>query len=363
MNMKKLLAGVVGATMLMSNVAFADAISTTTTTTYDAESKTYTVSTQVAGVASGSMVTYVLYRDVATENAPFDSTDGSLNGTASTLAPDQNNIVYIDQDNDSDGTSSFTAPGLLVGEAYGSRIIVGTDDSTATGSPWTEDVGDMYTVNWDSTNSDGIETITLIVTLGDVSVPYTLSEVSGPVYVPCLASCEATINIPAGKDIDKVYLNGVEVDAESTLQLTGTKDQPVTIGAKVVDAVAYTIVTLSDAIVDAEAKSVTYLVSVANGDANKTGLNVTINGNVFNNLIPVQTTDDVRYAIRIVDETEESSLGINLGTQSTAVPFLVTTEGNVVLEKDAERSNHYVVEDISGDELEKVKVEYNYDEN
>ena len=325
MNMKKLMASVVAATVLVSNVAFA---AVSTTTTYNAGTGKVDVKTTVSELTNGSMVTYVLYGAQGSDEIPFNATTGEIVGTAE-KAPEANeqkdNIIYIDQINNvTENRAEFTAPGLNVGEAYGAKVIVGTDTSDDLTKVTDFDAtytGDMYTLKLSNDAAD--YTVTVRVALGDYIKEYTLSTAAPTVKVPVGADCKVTFKAAGGKTISQAYIDGTEID--STSNLDPDPEVYVEGGQYVLSAVVENetnpaIITVSSPI--KQVGSVMYLVTVNQfEDLRKTGLKVEFNGHTFANLVPVQYSDNY-YAIEIKDDTDKLELGMTESTDYTVTAFV-----------------------------------------
>ena len=338
MNMKKLLACVVGSAVLMSNVAFA---AVSTTTTYDAESGKVEVSTEVTGLENGSMVTYVLYGEKDKDTTPFNTDDGSVTETEETT-PTQDNIIYIDQENNvTGGTKTFVAPGLNVGEAYGAKVIVGTDTaSDEIDVAVTEEyTGDMYTLKLDANAVD--YTAKVEVNMGTNYIKeYSLDVAAGntTVKVPVGAQCIVTFVAADGKAVTKAYVDSTEITNASNLNpAVYKKDTEYVLSAEVEAEVQLPVITVSDAvIVD---NTVTFLVNVEHcATPTDTGLKVVYDTvNEFDNLSPIQT-ENGRYAIRIVDEADDFTFEND--TNKYVVTAFLKVNGNKVY-SDALDNNHF----------------------
>lgn len=347
MNMKKLLAGVVGVTVLMSNVAFA---AVTTTTTYNATTGKVNVSTEVSGLTNGSMVTYVLYGNKGQSTTPFADATGAITPTTAT-APDEANIIYIDQENNvTGGTKTFTAPGLNVGEAYGAKIIVGTDNDTDAGDvavaePYT---GDMYTLKLDANAVD--YTAKVEVNMGGSYIKEYSLAANDSVNVPVGAECQVKVTFKAsdGKVISKAYVAGVEITNAANLNNSlYAEGQEYILSAEVANETNPALITVSEPI-KAE-NSVTYLVNVNQFEnLYNTGLKIEFNGHEFNNLVPVNIADKGYYAIRIIDETKNGELG--MASAEYTVTAFVNVDGAKVYDGD-EGSSSYLNVTYAGDNV------------
>lgn len=339
--MKKLLAGVVGMTVLMSNVAFA---AVSTTTTY--KDGKVEVSTTVTELENDSMVTYVLYGEKDKTTTPFGE-DGSVDPTGKS-APDQNNIIYIDQENCvTGGQKTFTAPGLEVGEAYGAKVIVGTDASADEGDVAVDPryfTGDMYTLKLDDATNYTAKVEVLMGT--GYPMIYTLDTTDEKVQVPVSADCQITFTAVSGKEIVTSKVGIATVDGSSINLNTAnyTKGNTYDLSATVKNKVELPVVTVSDAIADlaTDEDSVTFLVNVSDpAKAMKTGLKVTyINGYTFDNLTPIQA-DSGRYAIRIVNESD--TLTFSSTTNDYIVAAFMEID-DVRYYSDSEDNNHFTFE-------------------
>ena len=334
MNMKKLLAGVVGATVLMSNVAFA---AVTTTTTY--KDGKVEVSTKVTELTNGSMVTYVLYGEKDKDTTPFNAENGSVTVTGETT-PTQDNIIYIDQENNvTGGTRTFVAPGLNVGEAYGAKVIVGTDTSADEGDVVVteEYTGDMYTLKLADAAAD--YTATVEVNMGTNYIKeYSLKTAGNTVEVPVGANCKVTFVAADGMVVKQGYVDTTEIDNAGKLNPADyEKDIEYVLSADVEAEVQLPVITVSDPIIAAD--SITYLVNVEYcATPTDTGLKIVYNTDyVFDNLSPIEAADG-RYAIRIVDEADE--FGFENDTAKYAATAFLKVNGNKVY-SDAVDNNHF----------------------
>lgn len=343
MNMKKLLAGVVGVTVLMSNVAFA---AVSTTTTYNATTGKVDVSTYVTELTSGSMVTYVLYGNKDKDTTPFAESNGAITPTTAT-APDEANIIYIDQENSVTGTTkTFTAPGLNVGEAYGAKVIVGTDNDTDAGDvAVTENyTGDMYTLKLSTDAAD--YTAEVEVNMGEDYIKvYSLAEAGAEVKVPVGAECKVTFDAATGKVVTKAMVDSTELDNAGNLNPEDySKSGVYVLSAEVQNEVAAPLITVSDPIIGT--RTVSYLVNVENFDAMNTGLKIAFSDNVFDNLVPVEVVSGENcYAIRIIDETDDEALRMPNETNGyTVTPFIVVGSVNIYAGSTSSGdANHFTV--------------------
>ena len=344
MNMKKLLAGVVGVTVLMSNVAFA---AVTTTTTYNATTGKVDVSTNVSGLTNGSMVTYVLYGNKGQATTPFADANGAITPTTAT-APDEANIIYIDQENSvKDGTKTFTAPGLNVGEAYGAKVIVGTDNDTDAGDvAVTEDyTGDMYTLKL-AENASDYKAIVEVLMETEYPMIYTLDDTDDRVQVPVSANCKVTFEATAsGKKISSCTIDGETFANAGNLNTGSYKEgEEHVLSAVVENQVAAPLITVSDPIIGT--RTVSYLVNVENFDAMNTGLKIAFSDNVFDNLVPFEVVSGENcYAIRIIDETDDEALRMPNETNGyTVTPFIVVGSVNIYAGSTSSGdANHFTV--------------------
>lgn len=329
MNMKKLLAGVVGVTVLMSNVAFA---AVSTTTTYNATTGKVDVSTYVTELTSGSMVTYVLYGNKDKDTTPFAESNGAITPTTAT-APDEANIIYIDQENSVTGTTkTFTAPGLNVGEAYGAKVIVGTDNDTDAGDvAVTENyTGDMYTLKLAENATDYKATVEVLMET-EYPMIYTLDDTDDRVQVPVSANCKVTFEATAsGKKISSCTIDGETFANAGNLNTGSYKEgEEHVLSAVVENQVAAPLITVSDPIIGTN--TVSYLVNVEYFDAMNTGLKIDFVDypsetvlHEFDKLVPYYFADDKNcYAIRIIDKTDGGLLNIVNDTNYYKVtPFI-----------------------------------------
>lgn len=326
MNMKKLLAGVVGVTVLMSNVAFA---AVSTTTTYNGDG-TVDVKTSVTGITTpNAMVTYVLYGEKTRDTMPFYDETGDVINTAQTT-PTEANIIYIDQDNSVTGSTEFIAPGLTVGQAYGAKVIVGTDSSDDVSVPENEYTGDMYTLKLATNAAD--YTAEVEVKMGENYIKvYSLAVAGAEVKVPVGADCKVTFEATAsGKKISSCTIDGETFANAGNLNTGSYKEgEEHVLSAVVENQVAAPLITVSDPIIGTN--TVSYLVNVEYFDAMNTGLKIDFVDypsetvlHEFDKLVPYYFADDKNcYAIRIIDKTDGGLLNIVNDTNYYKVtPFI-----------------------------------------
>ena len=346
MNMKKLLAGVVAATVLMSNVAFAANVATTTTYNGDG---TVDVKTDVTGITTpNAMVTYVLYGEKTRVTMPFNEETGAVLGTEQST-PSETNIIYIDQDNNVTTTTSFTAPGLTVGQAYGAKVIVGSDSSTDVFEYENEYTGDMYTLKLADTTEYTAKVEVRMSENEDYVATYNLAG-SASVKVPVNANCKVTFeatdanyeiatsavtstdnNITDGN----VSENDGVIDFDPTKYATNTEyELSATTKAKVVAP----IITVSNMIANLETDAVTFLVNVTTANPLETGLKVVYNNDYeFDNLIPAGHENGC-YAIRLVDKADDFSFENE--TSKYKVTAFLMVDGEKVY-SDTVDQNHF----------------------
>ena len=370
MNMKKLLAGVVGMTVLMSNVAFA---AVSTTTTYNAGTGKVDVKTTVSELTNGSMVTYVLYGAKGSDEIPFNATTGEIVGTAE-KAPEANeqkdNIIYIDQINNvTENRAEFTAPGLNVGEAYGAKVIVGTDkDADAGDVAVTEDyTGDMYTLKLAADAAD--YTAKVEVNMGENYIKvYSLRTAGSTVKVPVGANCKVTfaandanneIATSAVTSTDNNITNGNVSENDGVINFEPKNyaiNTEYVLSATTREKVEAPVITVSEPITGTS-NQVSYLVNVENFEAKDTGLKIEIIDwdnqetekpvlHEFDNLTPHSVVEGMNcYAIRIVDETEGYKLKMpNVTNGYRVTPFIVVNRVNIYAgSTSAGETNHFTV--------------------
>ena len=353
MNMKKLMASVVAATVLVSNVAFA-AVSTTTTYNTDG---TVDVKTNVSGISTpNAMVTYVLYGEKTRDTMPFyDETGDVINTTQTT--PTEANIIYIDQDNNVTGSTVFVAPGLTVGQAYGAKVIVGTDSSADVSVPENEYTGDMYTLRLTDTDD---YTATVEVRMGgDYVASYDLTVALASVKVPVGADCKVTFEATDAIHEIATSTVGTVTENDNSIDLNPEYyelDTEYMLSATTREKVVPPMIIVSSPITGIP-NQVSYIVDVEHFDATKTGLKVEIidwnNDNkvlhTFDDLVPMSEDKD-RYAIRILDGTEGSQLNLPDVTNGYKVtPFIKGDSGKVYLGETSEGDSNYFTAKLDQD--------------
>lgn len=226
MKMKKLMAALVVITLLaMSVVCSADA-TYTTTTSYRVSDGKVQVTTTVEGLTAGSMATYVLY---GYPDGYTDKTDKTINYATDDVIDyvgeddfTETNILYIDQINSVSSEAKTFGSGVWLDpkKVIGSKVIVGTNDSTITTieNKSTEllDQGiACFKLELDTTNGANLAD----AKINKIDVSFAFPEEETETYT--LSSDQSFVYIPAGVDytltfdvIDNSVMGAVSIDSK-----------------------------------------------------------------------------------------------------------------------------------------------------
>ncbi|MBR0277140.1 MAG: hypothetical protein IJQ50_01595 [Clostridia bacterium] len=322
----------------------ASAATYTTTTSYDVSTKKVTVTTALAELTEGSMVTYVLY----------GPTTGAYSATNNAVTPDpsvavtESNIVYMDQDNNVSGTTSTFQGTFDFGKVVGSAVKVGSSVDTLTAG-----VGD--TALDQSIACFALTAPDFSTTISAINV---LATSGGNVYSFDLTS-SGTVNIPYGYDlkitvtpvsgtVESITIGSDEIDGTGNVFNVASTDitglaEGVTVALSIGDIAPAAKIISIDSLPYVNGQTVTFFVT-ADSSLVESGIDLTLTNNetVIEVKDLLNLSDSSTYAIQITDTSSNSLIGLD-GTTYSAVPFYMDNANKVVLTTNDSNEYYYTV--------------------